>query len=81
MPLTLIKTRQEALDLSDQEIAKVWENMPQSPFRHVVEYEFEARKLDEMKKLSAMKADEFQKQQGIVEGIGIAVGILNRKDR
>jgi hypothetical protein len=74
----LVRTIEEATDMSPQEIAVVWSKMDESPFRKVIQYEIEAREAMEQKKLTLSDPANFQKQQGIVTGLSIALGILNR---
>lgn len=79
--MQLIKSRSEATGMAEHEVAEMWHHMPASPFRRVVEYELEARRLAERDKLETdLTSDQYHKQKGILEGIRIAIGILNRKD-
>lgn len=66
--------------MSDQECAEVWEAMPDSPFRKVLEFELRKRAAAEEQGYGSAKTlEDFKKRQGIVEGIGIALGYLKRE--
>lgn len=64
--------------MSSDEIAQVWERMAESPFRKVVQYELEARQDLERRTIDTAAPENVGKQQGIVQGLQMALGILNR---
>lgn len=67
--------------MSDAEAAELWHHMPNSPFRKLIEFELEMRVIAEKAKLETdLTFEEYKKQQGVLEGLRIAIGILNRKD-
>ena len=77
--MIIIKSLTEATDISDQEASQMWGAMQNSPFKQLMEYEFEKRATEERAKLETVNNfEEFHKQRGVLEGIRICVGILNR---
>ncbi|GEM_PF-5027999 len=74
------RTLSEATQISEQEENDIWHKMPESPFRKLIQYYAEVRMAQEQEKLTGCTVDNFQKQQGVVEGIGIVLGIMARKD-
>lgn len=75
------RTLVEATGISDQEAGEIWAKMPDSPFRKLIQYEIESRKALESDKCATAAPDKILKHQGIVEGLGIALGIMARKDQ
>lgn len=66
--------------MSEQEAAEVMAKLHESPFRKLIQYEIEKRKALEEAACATATPDKIFKQQGIVEGLGIALGIMARKD-
>jgi len=79
----LTKTLTEATSISESEAADLWHHMPKSPFRTLIEYELEKRIAEETARLgsSDFSFEEYKKHQGLIEGLRVAVGILNRKGK
>jgi hypothetical protein len=77
----LTKSLTDATGMSEQEAVELWFHMPNSPFRTLVEYELEKRKMQETAALAVpgLSLEDYRKQQGVVEGLQVAIGILNRK--
>lgn len=68
--------------MTDEEANRVWEAMKASPFRRLIEFEIMVRVQTETARLITMDAlSQFAKQQGVVEGLVVALGILRRADR
>lgn len=80
MASILHRTLDEATGISEQEAVEIWKKMPESPFRKLIQFEIEKRKALESDKCAMATPDTIFKQQGIVEGLGIALGIMARKD-
>ena len=78
---TIQRTLFEATGMSEQEASEVWAMMQESPFRRLIQYEIEKRVAIERLAFSTISKETFDKQQGIVNGLEIAIGILCRKDQ
>lgn len=74
--MDIIKTRAEATGISDAEASDVYRLMPASPFRRVIEYDLCRRR--ELERQSPVRTD---KQEGIIEGLTVAIGLLNQKPK
>jgi hypothetical protein len=70
----------EATGISEQEAAQLWEKMPESPFRKLIQYEFEVAQARAREALDIIPPEKISMQQGIVQGFTTALGILARKD-
>lgn len=78
MAAILLRTIHEATGMSSEEIAQVWEKMGESPFQKVFQYELEKAQDTARRALDTVPPDQFSKQQGVVQGLQTALGILNR---
>lgn len=73
--MNLVRSLHEATGLSPADETDIRSKMPTSPFRKLVEYDLEKRKLE----AQADATTDFKK--GVVEGLVVAVGILNRPNK
>lgn len=79
--MNLTRNRIEATNQSDEEVARIRANIQNSPFRMMVEYDLELAIIDARIALgSTSDPHEFRKQQGVIEGLKTAIGIINRKN-
>lgn len=77
--MDLLKTRKEAVGLSDGEVETIIRTSPTSPHRAYYAYEIARRLYEEMQRpLSPCTPETVSRRDGIVEGLKIAAGILDR---
>lgn len=77
--ITVRRTLHEATGISDREESDIRSNFPRSPFRKLHEYDLMIKREELMASLAIVKGwDEYLKLRGQIEGLEMAVGILNR---
>lgn len=66
--------------MSEEEAAHVWSKMHESPFRKLIQFELEVAKVKSDAACAIAPLDKISVQQGISQGLQMALGILARKD-
>lgn len=82
--MDLKKTLAEAIDMTPEEAADVESKLPTSAFRRWAEYEMSKRRDDETAKMfgpAPMSHLDYLNQRGLVQGLEVAISILNRKGK
>lgn len=74
----LLKTIQEALGITTDEIKRVEQAMPQSVFKRYVEYKIEKVAFERATNNLSKTVEDINFERGVQEGLNIAKGILNR---
>lgn len=74
------RTLHEATGISAQEAGEIWSKMHESPFRRLIQFEIELKLAFERDALSRCTVETFSKQQGVIQGMELALAIMARKD-
>jgi len=65
--------------MSDSQIREICRVMPDSPLKKYIEYQLEKTVLDRRMNFDPKTQADFDFNRGVIEGLNIAKGILNRK--
>lgn len=78
-----VRTLQEATGIEPELEKEIWDKMPTAPYRKLLDYEFEKKRIEESLKMTTgrLSFEEYLRASGVVDGLRLASAILTRNDQ